>query len=100
MAQLLRGTRLEFSHMALSKVLTQQQQIDQLVARVEALEAEKDGYQSVTSAACRLGVSPTFVRDRLRLPAFKKTFKRQGRKYSVHLGLFKKQLEKCSKTNV
>jgi len=81
----------------MSRVLTQQQQIDQLLARVEALEAQADGWQSVKSAACRLGVSPTFIRERLARPEFKKTYRRQGRNYSVHLGLFKKQLEKCQK---
>lgn len=81
----------------MNRVLTQQQQIDQLMARVEALEAQANGWQSVKSAASQLGVSPTFIRDRLRRPEFKKTYRRQGRNYSIHLGLFKKQLDKCSK---
>lgn len=78
-------------------VQTQQQQIDELRARIQALEAEREGYQSVKSVAQNLGVSATFIRERLRLPAFKKTYRRQGRNYSVHLGLFKKQLDKCSR---
>jgi len=81
----------------MNRVLTQQQQIDQLLARVEALEAQTNGWQSVKSASSQLGVSPTFIRDRLARPEFKKTFRRQGRNYSIHLGLFRKQLEKCSK---
>lgn len=81
----------------MNRVLTQQQQIDQLLARVEALEAQANGWQSVKSASQQLGVSPTFIRDRLRRPEFKKTYRRQGRNYSIHLGLFKKQLDKCSK---
>ena len=77
-----------------SKVLTQQQQIDLLIARVEALEAQVDGWQSIKSASDRLGVSPTFIRLRLKEKAYKNTYRRLGRNYSVHLGLFKKQLAK------
>lgn len=78
----------------MSKVLTQQQQIDLLIARVEALEAQVDGWQSIKSASARLGVSPTFIRLRLKEKAYAKTYRRLGRNYSIHLGQFKTILAK------
>ncbi len=78
----------------MSRVLSQQQQIDQLLARIEALEALADGWQSVKSASQRLGVSPTFIRDRLQTKPYRNTFRRNGRNYQIHVGLFKKQLAK------
>ena len=78
----------------MSKVLTQQQQIDLLIARVEALEAQVDGWQSIKSASQKLGVSPTFIRLRLQQKEYKASYRRLGRNYSVHLGQFKKILAK------
>lgn len=78
----------------MSKVLSQQQQIDQLLARVEALEALADGWQSVKSASQILGISPTGIRNRIQEKAYKSTWRRVGRNYQIHVGLFRKQLTK------
>ncbi|MBE9204887.1 hypothetical protein IQ218_17450 [Synechocystis salina LEGE 06099] len=77
-----------------NRVLSQQQQIDELRARVEALEALTDGWQSVKSASQILGVSPTFIRERLQTKPYRNTFRRHGRNYQIHVGLFRKQLAK------
>jgi hypothetical protein len=78
----------------MNRVLSQQQQIDQLRARVEALEAKAHDWQSVAVASQQLGISPTGIHRRIRQKAYKNTFRRVGRNYQIHVGLFKKQLAK------
>jgi predicted choloylglycine hydrolase len=78
--------------MTKSRVLSQQQQIDELRARVEALEALTEGWHSVKSASQILGVSPSFIHQRLKLRSYAKTHRRMGRNYQIHVGLFRKQL--------
>jgi hypothetical protein len=78
----------------MNRVLSQQQQIDELRARVEALEAQANDWQSVRSASQQLGVSPTFIRERLQTKPYRNTFRRNGRNYQIHVGLFRKQLAK------
>lgn len=78
-------------------VKTQQQQIDMLLARVEALEARENGWQSVSSASQILGVSPTFLRERCKLRRYQKAHRRSGRLIQIHVGLFRKQLDQEQK---
>lgn len=78
----------------MSKVLSQQQQIDELRARLEALEQEAMGWKSVPEAAKVLGVSPSFIQKRLKLPSYKKAHRRVGKNYRVHVQTFRQQLAK------
>lgn len=80
--------------MTKSRVLSQQQQIDELRARVEALEALTEGWQSVKSASQQLGISPSTIRRRIAEKSFKGTYRRLGRNYQIHVELFRKQLAK------
>lgn len=77
----------------MNRVLSQQQQIDELRARLEALEADRQ-WQSIKSASPELGISPTAIRTRLQERAYRKTFRRHGRNYQIHVELFRKQLIK------
>ncbi|MBE9194232.1 hypothetical protein IQ219_02570 [Synechocystis sp. LEGE 06083] len=78
----------------MSKVLSQQQQIDELRARLEALEAQANDWQSVKSASQQLGISPTGIHRRIQQKAYRNTYRRHGRNYQIHVGLFRKQLAK------
>lgn len=78
----------------MNRVLSQQQQIDQLFARVEALEEQALGWKTVPEAAQILGISASFIRNRLQLRSYKKAYQRVGKNYRVHLKTFKKQLAK------
>lgn len=79
----------------MNRVLSQQQQIDELRARLEALENQSE-WRSVDSAAQFLGISPSSIRNRIKLRAYKKTWRRVGRNYKIHVALFQKQLDKES----
>lgn len=78
----------------MNKVLSQQQQIDELKARIKALEEQALGWKSVPEAAEILGVSATFIRDRLKLRSYKKAHQRVGKNYRVHVETFRQQLAK------
>ncbi|MBD2653120.1 hypothetical protein H6G45_06385 [Synechocystis sp. FACHB-383] len=78
----------------MSKVLSQQQQIDELRARLQALEEQANGWKTVPEAAQILGVSATFIRDRLKLRSYKKAHQKMGRNYRIHIETFRQQLAK------
>jgi DNA-binding Lrp family transcriptional regulator len=74
-----------------SIVKTQQQQIDELRARLEKLEDQAQ-WLSIPLASQQLGVSPTTIRRRIAEKAFKGTFRRFGRNYQIHLEKFARKL--------
>jgi hypothetical protein len=78
--------------MSFDKVRSQQAQIDELRRRLEELEAQLYGWQSVSAAADSLGVSTQFIRQRLKRSNYKKAGRRLGRNWSVNLQIFKAQL--------
>lgn len=77
----------------MNQVKSQQKQIDELRAQVEALQAAIYGWSSVQECADRLGISASFIRGRLQRPEYQAVARRCGRKYVVHLGKFRQLLE-------
>ena len=75
--------------MSSDKVRSQQAQIDELRRRLEELEAQLYGWQSVSAAAESLGVSTQFIRQRLKRQNYRKAGRRLGRNWSVNLAVFK-----------
>jgi len=75
----------------MTKVLTQQQQIDELRSRLERLEDQAQ-WVSIPLASDRLGISPSTIRRRIAEKPFKGTFRRFGRNYQVHLEKFERKL--------
>jgi DNA-binding Lrp family transcriptional regulator len=80
----------------MSKVSTQQQQIDELRARLERLE-DAAKWVSIPLASQQLGISPTTIRRRIAEKPFKGTFRRYGRNYQIHLEKFERKLDVSAK---
>jgi hypothetical protein len=76
----------------MTRVLSQQQQIDELRARLEKLEDQAQ-WLSIPLASQKLGISPSTIRRRIAEKPFKGTYRRLGRNYQIHLTKFEKKLQ-------